>query len=123
MRHRAIPPNMHFKALNPKIQAERYNIEVVQRLVPFPPLTNKDPVIIGINSFGLGGNNAHAIVEEYRPNRDMISNSISNHCTELNQIQSKQRFIFIFSSELYIFCFVIPQCSCYGGIESDIEAR
>jgi polyketide synthase 13 len=103
MRHRAIPPNMHFKALNPKIQAEHYNIHVVQRLVPFPSLTDKDAVIIGINSFGLGGNNAHAIVEEYRPHRSIASNQVSNSDVEVDQIKSKQHFIFIFSSELHIF--------------------
>ncbi|CAM2726330.1 unnamed protein product [Rotaria socialis] len=71
MRYRAIPPNMHFKALNPKIDAKRFNIHVVQHLTPFPTRKNnndkQEPVAIGINSFGMGGNNAHAIVEEYHP--------------------------------------------------------
>ncbi|CAF4908613.1 unnamed protein product, partial [Rotaria socialis] len=62
---------MHFKALNPKIDAKRFNIHVVQHLTPFPTRKNnngkQEPVAIGINSFGMGGNNAHAIVEEYHP--------------------------------------------------------
>jgi acyl transferase domain-containing protein len=97
MKHRAIPPNMHFKALNPKIEAERYNLHVIQNLVPFPSPSidddNDRPVAIGINSFGIGGNNAHAIVEEYRPKQTPITNGHSV------QERLEQHFLFLFSSE------------------------
>ncbi|CAF0976815.1 unnamed protein product, partial [Didymodactylos carnosus] len=68
MKHRLIPPQMHFKQLNPKIRARQYNLHVVQHLTHFPSsshISTYRPVLIGINSFGIGGNNAHCIVQEY----------------------------------------------------------
>ncbi|UJR11979.1 hypothetical protein I4U23_016157 [Adineta vaga] len=77
MKHKAIPPNMHFTTLNPNIEAQRFNLHVVQTRIPFPPSdpdNEKDyPIAISISSFGIGGNNAHAIVEEYCPKRTMIA--------------------------------------------------
>ena len=96
MRHRAIPPNMHFTALNPKIDAQRYNLHVVQHYVPFAPVTN-DPTIIGINSFGMGGNTTHAIIEEYRPKQKFLSNGFRG------VYEVKQPFLFLFSSEFRCF--------------------
>ena len=100
MHHRTVPPNMLFKALNPKIEAQRYNLHVVQHPVPFPPSDNKDPIAMGVNSFGMGGNTTHAIVEEYRPSKSSIVNKLENGHVNANNVKSKQYFIFIFSSEL-----------------------
>ncbi|CAF4216355.1 unnamed protein product [Rotaria sp. Silwood2] len=61
MKHRMIPPNMHFTRINPMIHAKKYNLHVVNHIVQFP----NELVTIGINSFGIGGNNAHAIVTEW----------------------------------------------------------
>jgi acyl transferase domain-containing protein len=62
MRYRQIPAQMHFSKINPKIKAQQYNLHIVQNLTRFPP---NQQVTFGINSFGMGGNNSHAIVEEY----------------------------------------------------------
>ncbi|CAF1493623.1 unnamed protein product [Adineta ricciae] len=62
IKHRVIPPQMNFKKINPKIKAQEYNLHIVQHLTRIP--TNYI-ITIGINSFGLGGNNCHAIIEEY----------------------------------------------------------
>ncbi|CAF4302074.1 unnamed protein product, partial [Adineta steineri] len=101
MHHRAIPPNMQFTSLNPRIEAQRYNLHVVQHSIPFPPSTNTDPIAIGINSFGMGGNNVHAIVEEYRPSaKNSITNGYTNgHVSEHHQIENKQYFVFLFSTK------------------------
>ncbi|CAF1283976.1 unnamed protein product [Didymodactylos carnosus] len=64
MRHRMIPPNMHFTRINPKIHAKQYNLHVVNHLVQFPDCS----VTMGINNFGMGGNNAHAIIDEWPQN-------------------------------------------------------
>ncbi|CAF0930134.1 unnamed protein product [Adineta steineri] len=99
MHYRTIPPNMHFKSLNPEIEAQRYNLHIVQHLIPFPPYTGIDPVAIGINSFGMGGNNVHAIVEEYQKNTSFIVNGFENDHAKMNNMDSKQSFIFIFSTK------------------------
>ncbi|CAF4386637.1 unnamed protein product, partial [Adineta steineri] len=84
-----------------RIAAQRYNLHVVQHSVPFPPSSDTDPVAIGINSFGMGGNNVHAIVEEYRPSaKNSIMNEYTNgHVNPRHQIENKQCFIFLFSTK------------------------
>ncbi|CAF1391541.1 unnamed protein product [Adineta steineri] len=101
MHHRAIPPNMQFTSLNPRIEAQRYNLHVVLHSVPFPPSTDTDPISIAINSFGMGGNNVHAIVEEYRPSaKKSITNGYTNGRADgHHQIENKQYFIFLFSTK------------------------
>ncbi|CAF3924762.1 unnamed protein product [Adineta steineri] len=99
MHHRTIPPSMQFTSLNPKIEAQRYNIHVVQHCVPFPPHNIGEPIAIGINSFGMGGSTAHAIVEEYQPiTTPTINEHTYGHHTE-NQRENKQYFIFVFSTK------------------------
>ncbi len=41
-----------------------HNLRVQQEVEPFPE--NGEPVVVGINSFGIGGSYGHAIIEEYR---------------------------------------------------------
>ena len=108
MRHRAIPPNMHFKALNPKIEAQRYNLHVVQHFVPFPSAKDH-ATLIGINSFGMGGNTTHAIVEEYRPQQKKLTNGFGHHCDEEKVLETKQHFIFLFSSKFQIHIHLLSQ--------------
>ncbi|CAF1008153.1 unnamed protein product [Adineta steineri] len=99
MHHRSIPSNMHFTSLNPKIEAQRYNLHVVQHSVPFPSGNDIDSIAMGINSFGIGGNNAHAIVEEYQANKTSATNKFENNQVQKNDIESEQYFIFIFSTK------------------------
>ncbi|CAF0931479.1 unnamed protein product [Adineta steineri] len=103
MHHRTIPPNMHFTSLNPNIEAQRYNLHVVQHSVPFPLGNDIDSIAMGINSFGIGGNNVHAIVEEYQANKtSAMSRFENNHVhVQRNDMESKQYFTFIFSNEFH----------------------
>jgi len=64
LKHRAIPPNLHFDAPNPNIDFDGLNISVVDQMSEFPE-SDKN-LIAGVNSFGFGGANSHAILEEYR---------------------------------------------------------
>ncbi|KAF2145308.1 uncharacterized protein K452DRAFT_243204 [Aplosporella prunicola CBS 121167] len=55
-----IPPQMHFEKPNPKINFS--NIEIPTSVLPWP--TSKNGVRrAGINSFGFGGTNGHAVLE------------------------------------------------------------
>lgn len=63
LKHRQIPPNLHFHTPNPKIPFEKLQLRVPQSLEPWP--TNGDsPRLAGVNSFGFGGTNAHIVVQE-----------------------------------------------------------
>lgn len=60
-----IPPNLHFKRLNPKIEPFYKGLQVPSSLTKWPALPEGVPRRVSVNSFGFGGANAHAILEEY----------------------------------------------------------
>ncbi len=62
LRHRQIPGNLHFEKPNPQIPFEDLRLRVAQRLEPWPE-THGQPPRAGVNSFGAGGTNGHAILE------------------------------------------------------------
>ncbi|MDB5313855.1 MAG: mycocerosate synthase [Gemmataceae bacterium] len=63
--HRRIPGNLHFERQNPDIAFERLRLRVPVEAEPWP--TGEGPRLAGINSFGFGGTNAHAILEGAPP--------------------------------------------------------
>ena len=67
LKHRAVPGNLHFNTPNPNIDFDGLNIRVVDEMMEFPE--SEKPLLMGINSFGFGGTNAHVIIEEYRDTR------------------------------------------------------
>ena len=58
LKHGIIPPSLHFNHPNPKIDFEKLNLRVVREFEAYP-----EGALAGINSFGFGGANAHAILE------------------------------------------------------------
>lgn len=64
LRHGIIPPSIHFREPNPNIDFRRWGLEVVRhtRSLPIPG----EAPLIGVNSFGFGGVNAHVILEGER---------------------------------------------------------
>ena len=62
LRHRQIPPTLHFEKPNPRIPFDDLRLRVAQWLEPWPE-TYGQPARAGVNSFGFGGTNAHAILE------------------------------------------------------------
>ena len=65
LRHGEVPPNLHFNTPNPKINFEDWKLEVVTAVTPLPK--RDKPLVVGVNSFGFGGTNAHLVIQEYRP--------------------------------------------------------
>ncbi|KAJ5579714.1 uncharacterized protein N7459_005699, partial [Penicillium hispanicum] len=61
-----IAPNLLFNRLNPAIEPFYKGLQVPTQLTPWPSLPEGVPRRVSVNSFGFGGSNAHAIVEEYR---------------------------------------------------------
>lgn len=62
LKHRMIPPSLHFKQPNPKIDFANSPFYVNDRLKEWR--TGATPRLAGVSSFGIGGTNAHAILEE-----------------------------------------------------------
>ncbi|PLB49359.1 putative polyketide synthase [Aspergillus steynii IBT 23096] len=59
LEHRIIPPNIHFETPNPKVPFDK-GLRVPVEPVPWP--SNRQERV-SVNCFGVGGSNAHAIVE------------------------------------------------------------
>ncbi|MFE1291111.1 SDR family NAD(P)-dependent oxidoreductase [Streptomyces sp. NPDC058751] len=63
LRHRTIPPSLNFRRPNPRIDFEHSPFHVVTELTDWP--TPGDvPRRAGVSAFGLGGANAHVVLEE-----------------------------------------------------------
>ncbi|KAF2177009.1 putative polyketide synthase [Zopfia rhizophila CBS 207.26] len=56
-----IPPNIWFEKANPRIPMEEWNLQVPTKLQEWPTQGQRR---ISINSFGYGGTNAHAILDD-----------------------------------------------------------
>ena len=63
LKNREIPPNLHFNEPNPKIEFEKLKLKVVDESIPLP--RRERPYVMGVNSFGFGGTNAHVAIREY----------------------------------------------------------
>ncbi|MCX7569419.1 type I polyketide synthase [Tumebacillus sp. DT12] len=61
LHHGQIPKHLHLLSANPKIDLEQLKLKVPQELTPWPE--TEGPRLAGVNSFGFGGTNAHAVLE------------------------------------------------------------
>jgi acyl transferase domain-containing protein/NADPH:quinone reductase-like Zn-dependent oxidoreductase/acyl carrier protein len=60
LKHRIIPPTIHLKKVNPKIPLEDWGLAVPVEPTSLPA---KGRLVVGVNSFGFGGANAHVVLE------------------------------------------------------------
>lgn len=63
LKHRALPPQLHLDTPNPHIDFAGLNLQPVTE---YRPLEKETPLVVGVNSFGFGGANAHVLLQEYR---------------------------------------------------------
>ncbi len=56
LQHQALPPSLHFRRLNPHIDAAGIDFRVPTELIPMPIEA------IGVSSFGVSGTNAHIVL-------------------------------------------------------------
>ncbi len=64
LRHRQLPPSLHFREANPHIDFANSPFYVNTRLLPWPEGKDGLPRRAGVSSFGVGGTNAHLVLEE-----------------------------------------------------------
>ena len=62
-----------FRVPNPKIAWDKLPVEVVTETFRLPEQAGLH--LAGVSSFGLSGTNAHLVLEEVRPQRDMAQQS------------------------------------------------
>ncbi|MFM9965526.1 MAG: SDR family NAD(P)-dependent oxidoreductase [Planctomycetaceae bacterium] len=60
--HGIVPPNLHFHEPNPEIDWDNLRLEVPTRVTPLE--RGERLRIVGVNSFGAGGTNAHVVLQE-----------------------------------------------------------
>lgn len=86
LKHRQVPPNLHFEQPNPNIPFAELGLRVPQTL---ETLSNgAAPLAAGVNSFGFGGANAHIVLGEaptppqpspnWRGGRDLVGERSSS---------------------------------------------
>jgi len=62
LKHRLIPPSLHFSTPNPRFDIKNSPFMVNTRLIEWE--STGHPLRAGVSSFGIGGTNAHVILEE-----------------------------------------------------------
>ncbi|MCJ1312675.1 Reducing polyketide synthase rads1 [Agyrium rufum] len=68
MEHGLIPPNIHYDKPNPEIPLEKWGMAVPSKLTPWPACQTKR---MSVSGFGMGGTNAHFVLEEGRSKRGL----------------------------------------------------
>ena len=85
LKHRTIPPSLHYNSPNPHISFDELNLRVNDKLNSLP--SDSEPILAGVSSFGFGGTNVHLIVGEAINNKQVEENtqiySISSNCNLL----------------------------------------
>ncbi len=62
LKHRMIPPSLHFESPNPNINFDELPLRVQKMLTAWPKPS--ELLIAGVSSFGMGGTNAHVVLEQ-----------------------------------------------------------
>ncbi len=62
LHHRTVPKNPNFRVPNPNIPFDSLSLRVASENQPLPQIDGQLP-IVGVNSFGFGGTNAHVVLE------------------------------------------------------------
>src|SRR5207248_629976 len=61
LHHRTIPASLHFTKPNPQVSFDDLHVAVPTESMPWTASAD-EPLFAGINSFGFGGTNAHAVL-------------------------------------------------------------
>ena len=75
LRERTLPPSLHYTVPNPHIPFEELGLRVADQLTPWPDHTG--PALAGVSSFGFGGTNVHAVLEEAPTNGAIADHFVS----------------------------------------------
>lgn len=62
LKHKKLPPSLHFTAPGPGMAIDDSPFYINNRVLPW--ISDRSPLRAGVSAFGIGGNNAHIILEE-----------------------------------------------------------
>ncbi|MCZ6597066.1 MAG: beta-ketoacyl synthase N-terminal-like domain-containing protein, partial [Planctomycetota bacterium] len=62
LQRETIPPQIHFRSINPRIPIDEMPLEIAAEAIPWP--RGREPRFAGVSSFGFAGTNAHIVLEE-----------------------------------------------------------
>lgn len=95
-RHGKLPANIHFQTLNPYIDLKGTPFFIVEQTQSWTRLKDENDIDIprraGISSFGFGGVNAHAVLEEYiMPEREPDAADTGENRKQIIVLSAKNR--------------------------------
>jgi acyl transferase domain-containing protein/NADPH:quinone reductase-like Zn-dependent oxidoreductase/acyl carrier protein/short-subunit dehydrogenase len=64
LQQRALPPTLHIETPNPALHLDEARLDLVTELTCLHE--HAGPLVMGVNSFGFGGANAHVVFQDYR---------------------------------------------------------
>ncbi|GAB1210906.1 hypothetical protein ATERTT37_000016 [Aspergillus terreus] len=89
VRHGVIPPNLLFDKISPRVAPFYKNLRIPTEATQWPALPPGQPRRASVNSFGFGGTNAHAIIEEYmEPEQKQLRVSNNEDCPPMTGVLS-----------------------------------
>lgn len=68
LQHGRVPAQVNLNKLNSRIDFNQLNVRIPLEEVPLPDVGGNP--IVGVNSFGFGGTNAHVVLEKYSPSAE-----------------------------------------------------
>ncbi|WP_327365122.1 polyketide synthase [Streptomyces sp. NBC_01217] len=77
---RVVPPSLHFNEPHPAVPWATLPLTVATRNTPLPDAAR--PALVGVNSFGISGTNAHLVLEEHVPAPEPVGGKATDR-TEL----------------------------------------
>ncbi|MDG4859411.1 SDR family NAD(P)-dependent oxidoreductase [Streptomyces sp. T-3] len=79
--HRQLPPSLNFERPHPDIPLTELKLRVQQRLEEWDTGRESGRLLAGVSSWGMGGTNAHVVVEEAPPVEEPVETSASSGST------------------------------------------
>nr|AAY00027.1 SA1_PKSC [uncultured bacterial symbiont of Discodermia dissoluta] len=64
MRHGLVPPHLHFRDPNPRVDWDQLPVRVASSATDWPE-TSSRPARASVSAFGISGSNAHVVLEQY----------------------------------------------------------
>ena len=74
LRKGVIPPHLHFRTPNPRLDWRRLPVRITTETTEWPRFEDK-PMLAGVSAYGMSGTNAHVVIQGYEEPPTGIGNS------------------------------------------------